>query len=111
LDSRYLKFLLTFIAAALALLVIRQYQTPVPVYAQSGQSDIFIEPGYLTLRSPDGLTQVQGKMVINLSNGEIWGFPTLNNGPYPVDLANSKPPVSKPIYLGAFDFSAMNRTR
>jgi hypothetical protein len=95
----------------LALLVIHQYQTPVPVHAQNELSNIFIEPGYLTLRSPDGLTQVQGKMVVNLNNGEVWGFPTLNNSPYPVDLGNTKPPVSHAMYLGQFDFSTMKRTR
>jgi hypothetical protein len=40
---------------------------------------------------------------------EIWGFPTLVAGPYPVDIAGNKPPVSKPIYLGAFDLTAMHR--
>jgi hypothetical protein len=50
-------------------------------------------------------------MVINLNNGEVWGFPTLNNGPYPVDLSSSKPPVSQAMYLGQFDFSSMKRTR
>jgi hypothetical protein len=110
-ESRYLKFLFTFIALMLALLVIHQYQTPPLVHAQNAESNLYIEPGYLTLRSPDGLTQVQGKMVVNLNNGEVWGFPTLTNGPYPVDLANSKPPVSQPMYLGQFDFSAMKRTR
>jgi len=109
--SRYLEIILTFIALMLALLVVRQYQAPATVRAESEQSNLFIEPGYLNLRSPDGLTQVQGKMVVNLNNGEIWGFPTLVNGPYPVDLTASKPPVSKPMYLGQFDFSSMKRTR
>ncbi len=109
--DRYLRFILTFIAIMLALLVIRQYQTPAPVYAQTGRSDIFIEPGYVTLRSPDGLTQVQGKMVVNLNSGDVWGYPTLANGPYPVDQTTSKPPVSHPMYLGQFDFASMRRTR
>jgi hypothetical protein len=107
--SRYLEFILTFIAVMLALIVVRQYQTPASVRADSGRSNLYIEPGYLSLRSPDGLTQVQGKMVVNLNSGEIWGFPTLVNGPYPVDLSASKPPVSKPMYLGQFDFSSMKR--
>jgi hypothetical protein len=95
----------------LALLVVREYQTPAAVHAQSYQQDIYVEPGFLTLRSPDGLTQVQGKMVINMNNGEVWGFPTLTNSPYPVDLSTSKPPVSHAMYLGQFDFSSMKRTR
>jgi len=95
----------------LALLVVREYEKPVVVLAQSDRASIFVEPGFLTLRNPDGLTQVQGKMVINLNNGEIWGFPTLQNSPYPVNPTTTKPPVSKPMYLGQFDFSAMKRTR
>jgi hypothetical protein len=95
----------------LALLVVREYERPMTVLAQSDLSNIYIEPGYLTLRSPDGLTQVQGKMVVNLNNGDAWGFPTLQNSPYPVDPTNSKPPVSQPMYLGQFDFSGMKRTR
>lgn len=95
----------------LALLVVREYEKPIAVLAQSDRANIFIEPGFLTLRSPDGLTQVQGKMVVNLNNGEIWGFPTIQSSPYPVDPTNTTPPVSKPMYLGQFDFPAMKRTR
>jgi hypothetical protein len=76
-NFRYLNFVLTFIAVMLVLLVVRQYQTPSPVQAQGDQPKVYIEPGYLTLRSPDGLTQVQGKMAVNLNSGEVWGFPTL----------------------------------
>ncbi len=109
--SRYLEIVLTSIAIMLALLVAHQYQAPATVHAQGDQPNLFVEPGYLSLRSPDGLTQVNGKMIINLNNGEVWGFPTLVNGPYPVDLGSSKPPVSKPMYLGQFDLSSMKRTR
>ncbi len=58
----------------------------------------------------DGLGQVDGRMVVNLNTGEVWGFPTLLAGaPYPIDSSGSKPPVSKPIYLGRFDFDAVDR--
>jgi hypothetical protein len=104
-----IEFLLAFIAVMFALLVARQYQAPAIVHAQSSTPNYYVEPGYLTLRSPDGLRQVQGKMVVNMENGEIWGFPTLVNGPYPVDPTKSKPPVSEPIYLGQFNFASMKR--
>jgi hypothetical protein len=108
-DSRYIRFILAAIAILLAVLVIRQYTTPSVVRAQS--YGVYVEPGYTMIRSPDGLTQVKGKIVINLNNGEIWGFPTRVDGPYPVDIGGNKPPVSKPIYLGIFDLSAMHRGR
>jgi hypothetical protein len=38
----------------LALLVVREYERPMTVLAQSDLSNIYIEPGYLTLRGPDG---------------------------------------------------------
>jgi hypothetical protein len=44
----------------------------------------------------------------------VWGFPTHGAGaPYPVDALNlnERTPVSKPIYLGRFDFAAMKRGR
>jgi hypothetical protein len=95
----------------LALLVMREYEKPMTVLAQAERPNIYVEPGFLTLRSPNGLTQVQGKMVVNLNNGEVWGFPTLQPSPYPVDLGNNKPPVSQAMYLGQFDFSSMKRTK
>ena len=106
-NSRYTQLILTAIAILLAILVVRQYYAPSPVQAQNG--GIYVEPGYTNLRSPDGLALVQGKMVVNLNTGEIWGFPTLTGGPYPIDGGKTTPPVSKPMYLGQFDFSAMHR--
>jgi hypothetical protein len=46
-------------------------------------------------------------MVVDLRNGDVWGFPTLLGSPYPVDPTRSQPPTSTPIYLGRFDFSKM----
>jgi hypothetical protein len=106
-NSRYTQLILTAIAILLAILVVRQYYAPSPVQAQN--AGIYVEPGYTNLRSPDGLALVQGKMVVNLNTGEIWGFPTLTGGPYPIDGGKTTPPVSKPMYLGQFDFSAMHR--
>ncbi len=106
-NGRYTQLILTVIAVLLAILVVRQYDVPALVQAQS--PEIYVEPGYTNLRRPDGLAQVQGKMVVNLNTGEIWGFPTITGGPYPIDGGKSTPPVSKPMYLGKFDFAAMHR--
>jgi hypothetical protein len=103
----YTKTLLTVIAGLLALLVLRPIATPIPAQAQSDSSNFYIEPGYTALRKPDGTAQLKGKVVIDRKTGEIWGFPTLVDLPYPVDSTSTDPPVSKPMYLGKFDFSRM----
>ena len=50
-------------------------------------------------------------MFIDLQSGDIWGFPTNTDLPYPVDLINNSPPVSASIYLGRFDLSSMKRSK
>ena len=103
----YTKAVLTAIAMLLAALVVRSPRT---VQAQGNHAyDIFIEPGYTSLHKPDGTMQVPGKVVVDRLTGDIWGFPTLTGSEYPVDTTSSKPPVSTPIYLGKFDFSAMHK--
>ena len=55
--------------------------------------------------APDGSRQVYGKVVVDLRNGKIWGFPTLTaDSPYPVDQVNSAPPTSHPFLLGKYAF-------
>jgi hypothetical protein len=58
------------------------------------------------LRKIDGTATVIGKVVINRRTGDIWGFPTGNDSPYPITPTKKEPPVSRPMYLGRFDFSA-----
>jgi hypothetical protein len=70
---------------------------------------VHIEPGTYMLRAPDGSRQVQGRVVVDLRNGSVWGFPTLADSPYPVDMTKPQPPVSEPFYLGRFHFAGMNR--
>jgi hypothetical protein len=77
--------------------------------AQISGAQLYVEPGTTMLRSPDGSRQVLGKVVIDLQSGKIWGLPTLTEAPYPVNTINSEPPVSHPIYLGRFDFAALNK--
>jgi len=103
----YTNAILTVLAALLAVIAFRG---PVPVEAAGQRSfDLWIEPGVTSVRSPDGQMQVQGKMVVDRLTGDIWGFPTGAGGPYPVDSTSATPPVSKPVYLGKFDFASMKK--
>lgn len=101
----YTKTILTVIAVLLGVLAFRTAGTPAVVRAQGIQRDLYIEPGVFMLRKPDGMAQVKGKVVIDRVTGEVWGFPTLVDGPYPVDQTKTTPPVSHPMYLGQFAFS------
>ena len=80
-----------------------------PVYAESDFSYMFIDPGTTILRDPDTGAQIQGKVMIDRRNGDVWGFPTASSAPYPVVQSYKEPPLSKTLYLGRFDFSAMRR--
>jgi hypothetical protein len=107
------KAVLTAIVALLATYVFHLFSAPRAVYAQGSGSEnrFYIEPGVTMLRAPDGSRQVLGKVVVDLSNGNVWGFPTNTEKPYPVDTryvtstSNVEPPVSTPIFLGKFDIS------
>lgn len=106
----YTDAILTVIAALLVVLALQPAARPVSVQAQSDGGNYYIEPGVTRLRKPDGSAQVDGRMVVDLRTGDIWGFPTiLANAPYPIDMADTKPVVSKPMYLGKFDLAAMKR--
>ncbi len=81
-----------------------------PAFAQSGSDEsLYIEPGVRMLRAPDGSRQVLGKVVVDLRTGNVWGFPTTVDQPYPVDISTQQPPTSKPFMLGRFDFGGMHR--
>jgi hypothetical protein len=107
----YTKVVLTVIAVLLGMLVLKPAVSPAPVQAQADYSDIFIEPATTVVRAPDGTGTYQGKVVIDRRNGDVYGFPTDTNAPYPFTTTTSQPPVSKPIYLGQFDFSAMGAAK
>ncbi len=104
-QSLYVRFILTAIALFLGILALRPFAQPVTASAQAEYSYLYFEPGTTTLRAPDASRQVEGKVVVDLRNGNIWGFPTLSGSPYPVDATHTAPPVSEPFYLGKFDFS------
>jgi hypothetical protein len=91
----------------LGIIALRPWIQPAPIQAQSDYSYLYVEPRVTALRKPDGTEQVQGKVMIDMRNGDIWGFPTMSGAPYPVDAAHTEPPVSYPMYLGRFEFSKM----
>jgi len=72
---------------------------------------IFVEPGTTTLHAPDGSRHIIGKVVVDLKTGNIWGFPTSSDLPYPMDNGRNTGATSHPIYLGKYDLAAMDRMR
>jgi hypothetical protein len=95
--------LLTIIAIALTAIAIHPYLQPAPVQAQTPLIDpLYIEPGVQMLRKPDGSLQVYGKVVLDLRNGKIWGFPTGTLDPYPYNPMYDKPVTTHPFLLGGF---------
>jgi hypothetical protein len=106
----YTKAMLTIIAGLLAILAVQRAGEAPPVQAQAPESWLYVEPQTTIIRPPEG-GQIQGKVMIDLRNGDIWGFPTNSTAPYPVDLSKSEPPVSKPVYLGKFDLAPVRRGR
>jgi hypothetical protein len=94
----------------LGIIAVRSLLKPEPAKAENqAAAAVYIEPGVFTITAPDKQRQFLGKIVVDLTNGNVWGFPTLAKVPYPIpaDPSSLKPPVSTPIYLGKFDFSAM----
>ena len=103
--------LLLIIAVALVAIAVQPIFAPRPAEAQSGTPyPFYIEPGSEMLRAPDGSKQVYGKVVVDLSTGKIWGFPTNAPQSYPIaGMQNNKPPVSRPFELGKFAFEDTNK--
>ena len=107
--DRYTRTVLTVIAVALVANALRPLIHPAPAAAQSTSQDLYIEPGVYLLRSPDAMKQQLGKVVVDLHTGNIWGFPTASDTPYPVRVSGSAPPTSEPFLLGRFDLDAVHR--
>ena len=51
------------------------------------------------------------EIMIDMRTGDVWGFPTLVQSPYPVSAkaGDTKAPKSEPIYLGQFVLEAAKR--
>ena len=56
----------------------------------------------------DGYT-IYGKVVVDMRNGKIWGFPTLAPQSYPTAGLQNKLPTSKPFELGKFAFEDLDK--
>jgi hypothetical protein len=98
-------FLLVVIAVALVAIAIRPYMAPPAIQAQSASVyPLYIEPGTQMLRAPNGQQQVFGRVVVDMRSGKIWGFPTITQDTYPVNVVDSKPQTSHPFVLGYFAF-------
>ena len=102
------RVVLTFIATFLGMIALHPLIAPAAVSAQPETHNLYIEPGTTMLHSPAKDRHVIGKVIVDLNTGKIWGFPTTTDAPYPIDAAKTTPPVSSPIYLGRYDFSAID---
>src|SRR5580692_6752500 len=97
--------LLFIIAIALTAIASHPYLQPTPAEAQALTAyPFFIEPGVQMLRQTDGAGQVYGRVVVDMRNGKIWGFPTGTLDPYPFNPLEQKPVTSHPFALGKFAF-------
>ncbi len=110
-SDRQTKVLLFAIASLLAVIAVHLYFEPTPVHGESGEGyRLFVEPGVSMLRAPDGGGQILGKVVVDLRNGNIWGYPTLTHDPYPSNRNGSTAlPVSHPFLLGRYEFEDMDK--
>jgi hypothetical protein len=108
--DRMQTYLLLLIAVFLAAIAVRPYVALPAVQAQSSEAyPFYVEPGTYMLRAPDGSQQVLGKVVIDMRNGNIWGFPTLIREPYPATGTQTTPQTSHPFLLGKFALSDMDK--
>lgn len=56
----------------------------IPIYT----SNLYVEPQTAMLRKPDGSQQVEGKIVIDMRNGDVWGFAALSGLGLPYQAAS-----------------------
>jgi len=96
--------LLVLIATLLLAIAARPYLRPPAAQADATPYPFYIEPGTQMLRAPDGSKQVYGRVVIDMRNGRVWGFPTTTTDVYPTNAMETKPHVSHPFELGRFAF-------
>lgn len=108
--DRSVKFLLLVIAASLLAIAVNPYIAPAVAQAQSNDAyPVYVEPGTAMLRAPDGSRQVFGKVMVDMRNGSIWGFPTLTQDPYPSNGTQTTPQTSHPFLLGKFALNDMDK--
>lgn len=105
------KFFQFGVLALLAVIAVREYSTPVPALAQATEPAFYFEPGTHSILTPDG-GSTQGKIVVDLTNGDVWGFPTYGKLPYPgPQLSEGRQQTSNGVYLGRFNINARKTSR
>ena len=110
--DRLVKVLLLVIAIATSAIALRPYIAPATVKAQSNaEYPFYIEPGTAMLRTPDGRRHEVGKVVVDMRNGNVWGFPTNTPDPYPFNPTSSSLITSHPFLLGRFALSDVDKNR
>jgi hypothetical protein len=111
-----LHFVYWIVAVQTGLLAVVLFNRPQAVHAQSAATtcNLFFEPGTQMLLDPSGRQSVLGKVAIDLTTGNVWGFPTYSNASYPTranngGLGSPNIPVSKPFLLAKFDLTSVSR--
>lgn len=61
------------------------------------------------MRAHDNSQQSYGKVVVDLRNGKVWGFPTCTTQPYPSGPISNKPITVHPFRLGRFALEGMKK--
>ena len=108
--DRLVKVLLLVIAVATSAIALRPYIAPVAVKADTeAVYPFFVEPGTAMLRTPDGRRHEVGKVVVDMRNGNVWGFPTNTPDPYPFNPTSSSLITSHPFLLGKYALSDITR--
>jgi hypothetical protein len=103
------RVLLVLTAIFLGVIALRPLLAPEAAAAQSPAPHYYIEPGIHMLLAPDRSKQTNGKIVVDMITGDVYGFPTSSDTPYLIDPVKTQPVTSSPMYLGRFDFAAMGR--
>lgn len=103
----FVKVLLMVIAIFLGIIALRPYVAPPVVEAQADEGyPVYIERGAVWLPSPKG-GSVAGRVVIDLRNGNIWGFPGFTQDTF--DVFDKTLPTSHPILLGKWALTDMDK--
>jgi len=105
----FVKFLLLVIAIFLGVIALRPYVAPPVVQAQSsGGYPVHFEPGYIAIPTPNGhMGTVVAKVVIDLRNGNICGFPGYSEDTFAA--GDHTLGISHPILLGKYALSDMDK--
>ena len=107
----FVKCLLLIIAILLGIIAQRPYVAPPVVKAESVGTyyPLYIEPGPVSLPGRDALGNVLGRVVVDLRNGNVWGFPELSSGPSPANAFNPTVATSHPFLLGRWALTDMDK--